>query len=107
MNEKEKETNSGKIHQKLWSIPTMPKDGDFIVESNQILRRELFKKFYYSHHQFRLNETDDAVECYETILNEYHKEFSTLLKDSSDPKKREQVRVLPEWKKDFSTVERC
>ena len=41
----------------------------------------MFKK-YFSEYRYRLNETEDAVECFQTILNEYHNTFSTL-KDSS------------------------
>ena len=55
----------------------VPEPVDFISFQNNAVRRELFKK-YLKQGQFRISETDDAVECYQAILNEYHNYFDTI-----------------------------
>lgn len=45
--------------------------------ANQLLRREVFKKFY-SKNQFRLNETEDSVECLEALLLELHNHLYSI-----------------------------
>ena len=67
------------------------------------VRKELFKKFYKTSkdrpYQFDLNQTDDAVECFQVLLKEYHDKFSTLAPDTG-------VKI-PKWKLESMPPEQC
>ena len=75
----------------------------WVSQKNQILRRELFKKFYgkAKHREddpFRLNRTDDAIDCFRTLLSEFHEVFDTFSKPHM---------IIPEWQKAGVPIEYC